>query len=146
MTSQVHVGYGRDVAVSANDARAPYVQVADELRALIADGTYAPGARLPSGRDLSELHSVALMTVQKALAMLRDEGVLVTNHGRGTFVAASPPDPTPASSEFVQISRQLGDLRTLLEETAQRLDDRLKALERSAGLEQDPPRSNPKDD
>ena len=50
------------------------VQVADELRAAIGSGRYAPGERLPSHRDLAREYGVALMTMQRALGALADEG------------------------------------------------------------------------
>jgi DNA-binding transcriptional MocR family regulator len=61
-------------------------KVAEELRAL-AD-TRAVGARLPSTRELQQRLGVGPVTVQRALARLVTEGVLVTRPGAGTFVAA----------------------------------------------------------
>jgi GntR family transcriptional regulator len=128
------VGYGREVPVSADDPRPPYVQVADDLREAIAAGRLTPGQRLPSGRELSAQYGVALMTVQKALSFLRDDGVLIAHRGRGTFVATDA-DARPAPSpEYTEISRQLGELRELLEQSAANLDTRLTALEKAAGV------------
>jgi GntR family transcriptional regulator len=129
------------VAVSADDPRPPYLQVAEDLRAQIASGALRPGTRLPSGRELAEQYDVALMTVQKALAMLRDEHVLLTSQGRGTFVtgeANQAPEPSP---EYAEITRQLHELRDLVEQTAERLDERLSALEKSAGITPEAPQS-----
>ncbi len=50
-----------------------------------------PGERLPSTRELSARHRVSPVTVSRALAGLRAEGVLVTRPGSGTYVAARPP-------------------------------------------------------
>lgn len=61
-------------------------KVTDELRSL-AD-TRAVGARLPSTRELQQRLGVGPVTVQRALARLVSEGVLVTRPGAGTFVAA----------------------------------------------------------
>ncbi|OHV47556.1 PLP-dependent aminotransferase family protein [Pseudofrankia sp. BMG5.36] len=61
-------------------------KVTDELRSL-AD-TRAVGARLPSTRDLQHRLGVGPVTVQRALARLVTEGVLVTRPGAGTFVSA----------------------------------------------------------
>jgi DNA-binding GntR family transcriptional regulator len=69
-----------------NDPRAPYVQIADDLRRSIAAGQLRPGDRLRSGRDLARDYGVAPMTVQHALAALRDEGLLISWQGRGVFV------------------------------------------------------------
>lgn len=62
-----------------------YEQVAAIIRARIADGTYAK--RIPSARTLVDEFDLSLPTIQKAMRLLRDEGVVVTRVGRGTFVA-----------------------------------------------------------
>ena len=45
--------------------------------------------KLPSERSIAEEYEVAYTTVRHATAVLRERGVIVTVHGRGTFV--SPP-------------------------------------------------------
>ena len=128
-------GYGLGVAVSADDPRPPYLQVADDLRSSVAAGSLEPGQRLPSGRELSEQYGVALMTVQKALTLLRDQGVLVTHQGRGTFVSTEGAKAAErASPEFAAISQKLSELHDLVEETGRQLDARLTALEKAAGI------------
>ena len=49
-----------------------------------------PGTRLPSVRDLSTEHRASPVTVQRALARVAAEGVVVAYPGRGTFVADQP--------------------------------------------------------
>jgi GntR family transcriptional regulator len=68
-----------------------YVQLADELAALIRDGTYPAGSRLPSEAELAETYEVARPTVRQALARLREQDLIVTLHGRGSVVV--PPSP-----------------------------------------------------
>lgn len=69
-----------------------YVALADHLAARIAAGELRPGARLPSERDLAAEYGVAYMTVRRAAALLRERGLIVTVHGRGTYVA-EPQEP-----------------------------------------------------
>jgi GntR family transcriptional regulator len=64
-----------------------YVVVADYLAAQVADGALKPGQRLPSERQLAESYGVAYMTVRRAMKELRERGVVVSVHGKGTFVA-----------------------------------------------------------
>ena len=64
-----------------------YLQLAAILRDKITSGQLAPRAALPSLRDLADEHDLAVTTVQKALGALKDEGLVVTYPGRGTFVA-----------------------------------------------------------
>ena len=72
--------------VDSNDPRPPYAQITDALREAIRNGELAPGERLPSGRELATRYGVALMTIQRAIATLRDEGLVRSYRGRGTFV------------------------------------------------------------
>jgi len=62
-------------------------QVARVIEADIKAGRCAPDTRLPSEADLSQQYGVARMTVRRAVAQLRDKGLVVTVHGRGSFVA-----------------------------------------------------------
>ena len=63
------------------------VQLAWRLRALIAGGRLLPGDQLPSVRVMAEWPDVNVNTVRAVYARLEDEGLIVTRHGRGTFVA-----------------------------------------------------------
>lgn len=67
-----------------------YVQLANILRTLIADGSLAPGRPIPSKKHLRETYGVSGETVDKAIAILRGEGLVVTVHGRGIFVSQLP--------------------------------------------------------
>lgn len=64
-----------------------YEQVADEIRAGITNGTYQPGSRLPSERDLAQRLKVSRPAVREAIGALQNEGMVVTRHGSGTYVA-----------------------------------------------------------
>jgi GntR family transcriptional regulator len=64
---------------------APWRQLAALLRERIESGELAPGARLPSITSLAQEYDLAVTTVQKAVAALKDEGLIVTSP-MGTFV------------------------------------------------------------
>lgn len=66
--------------------RALYLQLADVLREDIAAGRLAPGARLPSETDLIDTHDVSRGTAREAIGILRREGLVLVEHGRGAFV------------------------------------------------------------
>jgi GntR family transcriptional regulator len=70
-----------------------YVLVAEDIAARIASGELAPGTRLRSEHDLAAHYGRAYGTIRKAMALLRDRGLIETKHGRGTYVTASPPPP-----------------------------------------------------
>ncbi len=87
------------MTVSRDDDRAPYVQVADALREEILSGKLRPGQKLPSARQLSERFEVAVMTASSGVRVLRDEGLVYSTHGRGTFVRKAEPSEGEASTE-----------------------------------------------
>lgn len=70
-------------------------QVVRQILDLIAAGTWPPGRRIPSEADLAYSFQVARVTVRKGLAWLVEQGVVVAQQGRGTFVASDLPDPLP---------------------------------------------------
>ncbi len=63
-----------------------YIQLADIVRARIESGELAPRRPVPSKRSLMQEYSVAGGTVDKAIAILRDEGLVRTVIGRGIYV------------------------------------------------------------
>jgi GntR family transcriptional regulator len=64
-----------------------YIQLRDALLSAIEDGYWKPGSKLPSEMDISRSAPFSLGTVQKALRMLTDHGVIERRHGHGTFVS-----------------------------------------------------------
>ncbi|MEM8788757.1 MAG: phosphonate metabolism transcriptional regulator PhnF [Pseudomonadota bacterium] len=69
-----------------------WLSIAAELRDAIAQGQYAPGARLPTEAALAGRFGVNRHTVRHALAKLRDDGLVHTRRGAGAFVLARPLD------------------------------------------------------
>src|SRR5215475_2418920 len=74
------------MSLDMDNPLAPYLQVADAIRAEIDAGAIAPGDRLDSVSELATRYGVAKMTVQKALGVLRAQGLVMSWQGRGTFV------------------------------------------------------------
>jgi DNA-binding GntR family transcriptional regulator len=64
----------------------PSRQLAALIRAQIDAGQLAPGERIPSILVLAETHGISPVTVRKGLSILKDEGLLFTVNGYGTFV------------------------------------------------------------
>lgn len=82
----------------------PYLRIAGHFRSLIDNGELAPGARLPTLREIASSFSVARPTADKALRLLRSEG-LVTTAGRGGTMVAS--DVAPATM-VIAVQEPLG--------------------------------------
>ena len=76
------------------------VQVAWRLRAQIASGKLAPGDQLPSVRELALAAGVNANTARAIYGRLEADGLLITKHGLGTFVA----EGTRSSSEVERIA------------------------------------------
>lgn len=115
--------------------------VADQIRNWIAAGKLVPGSKVPTERELGEMYQVSRIVVREAISRLRHEGLVVSQQGKGVFVAS------PEDSRFLQISeqslstpedyRKLYELRLVLETGAaalaakHRTDDDLVALEKA---------------
>ena len=63
-----------------------YAQLVNILRQSMAAGILRPGDQLPSEAQLCERYGVSPMTVRRAINMLVDQGVVIAEQGRGTFV------------------------------------------------------------
>jgi GntR family transcriptional regulator len=61
-----------------------YLQVADDLERRISEGEIE--VKLPSERDLAEDYGVAYTTIRRAMEVLRERRLIITRHGRGTFI------------------------------------------------------------
>lgn len=66
-------------------------QITDELRRSIDDGTYGPGALLPSEPELAARYGVSRQTARSALKALEQEGLVVVLSTRGRTVRNRPP-------------------------------------------------------
>jgi len=75
--------------VDPQSATPVYVQVADILRARIQSGRLLPDRPVPSEAQLQQEFGVARGTARKAIALLREQGLVVTVKGRGSHVTPS---------------------------------------------------------
>lgn len=64
-----------------------YRQVAATIRERIDGGVYPAGTLIPSERDLGAEFGISRVTVRQAIGLLRTQGVVVVEHGRGVFAA-----------------------------------------------------------
>ena len=74
---------------SARIPRNPYEKLAAELRAAIQSGDLPPGTPLPTTQELAATHAVSAGTVNRAVAILKSEGIVTAARGhRATVVGA----------------------------------------------------------
>lgn len=71
--------------------RPAYASIADDLRAQILDGALSSGDQLPSEPGLMTDYGVSRIVVRQALDVLRGEGLIVKQQGKGSFVRAQHP-------------------------------------------------------
>lgn len=64
-----------------------YLQLADKIREAIAAGEYESRQAIPSLKQLQGETGLAMGTIQRAIQILEDEGLVYTVSGRGTFVS-----------------------------------------------------------
>jgi DNA-binding GntR family transcriptional regulator len=82
-----------------------YLQLVRILQEQITSGELRPGDRLPSESQLCKHHDVSPMTVRRAINILVDQGVVLAEQGKGTFVK---------SMQFWTSSFNLGELYNIL--------------------------------
>jgi GntR family transcriptional regulator len=85
--------------ISQSDGRPMYLQIMEQIKQKIAVGEWAPGEEIPSIRALAIALRVSVITVKRAYLELEREGVIHTQHGKGSFVA---PDPGLGARLFAQ--------------------------------------------
>ena len=97
---------------------AAYRQLAAILRDRIRNGALPPGRRMPSEKDLHDEFGLARETVRRALAVLRQEGLIEIRQGHGTFVVDTPPTvqlhpgDSVTSSAGLTVTRESGEVET----------------------------------
>ena len=78
------------IYISQSDARPMYLQIMEQIKQRVAVGDWPRGQEIPSIRQLAVELRVSVITVKRAYLELEREGVIVTQHGKGSTVAADP--------------------------------------------------------
>lgn len=75
-------------------------EIAADLRSRIDAGEFAPGAKLPSTRQLSEHYSISGQAIARVVSQLKSDGVVEGRQGAGVFVRQWTPLVYRPQSEF----------------------------------------------
>jgi GntR family transcriptional regulator len=78
------------MTLSQTDKRPMYLQIMEQIKQRIAVGDWAEGQPIPSIRQLAVDLQVSVITVKRAYYELEREGIIVTQHGKGSRVASTP--------------------------------------------------------
>ena len=118
-------------SLSVQDTGVPiYLQLRDQILALIGRGVLKPGTQVPTMRQVAVALRIDLNTVQRAYAELERDGVLSKLRGVGTFVTEAPPPPRNSRKQIQDFAfRVAGEARG----AGIALDDLAEALTRLAG-------------
>lgn len=93
-----------------------YQGIADQITAMIDQGVFPPGTRLPGERELAERFGVSRVTIREAEIALQAIGRIVIKTGSGVYVTEGKTrsgDEPPAVSAF-----ELTEARSLFESEA----------------------------
>jgi GntR family transcriptional regulator len=104
-----------DIRIDKNSRVPIYDQIKEQIKGLIQAGQIRTGDQLPTIRELSVDLSVNFNTVGLSYRDLANEGVIVTERGKGTFVAS-----TPGAQEMLKIRRD--KLKNLIEAVVRETD------------------------
>jgi len=63
-----------------------YIQITDIVKGKIVSGTYLPGSKMPSIRDMALEYDVTPNTIQRALQILEQDGLICTERTNGKYV------------------------------------------------------------
>ena len=116
-----------DLVISKTDGRPMYLQIMEQIKQKIAVGDWQPGGEIPSIRQLAVALRVSVITVKRAYLELDREGVIVTQHGKGSTVAAAPDlRPRLYDEELAHHLSQVARLGNLLGITPDELASRVR--------------------
>jgi DNA-binding transcriptional regulator YhcF (GntR family) len=106
MTRDAAQSLALDIAID-RDAEIPIgVQLAWALRTRIREGILTPGDRLPGLREVAEATGVNVNTARTVYQRLEQEGLIDSQQGSGTFVAATPRRSSAVSTIAADAARE----------------------------------------
>jgi GntR family transcriptional regulator len=108
--------------------RPVYQQIADSLRGAILSKQLIPGSPLPSESDLMRHFGAARGTIRQAIGVLKGEGLVIVEQGRGTFVPVQAPVRRLSHDRFLRQHRKAGRAAFIVEIEAQGFAPRVDVL------------------
>jgi GntR family transcriptional regulator len=115
------------IVISQSDGRPMYLQIMEQIKQKVAVGEWGPGEEIPSIRMMAVALRVSVITVKRAYMELEREGVILTQHGKGSIVAADPGlAPRLYHREFEEHLEQVVRIGTRLGLTTKEMTVRLR--------------------
>ena len=113
--------------------QAIYLQIADHISERILSGSWKPGERIPSIRELAEAIEVNPNTVMRSYGYLQDLDIIYNQRGIGYFVAEDAYDKTLDLKKRNFIRRELPRIFRTMDLLHLTCDDLKRLRERDAG-------------
>jgi GntR family transcriptional regulator len=105
-----------------NTGRPGYLQIADDLRQQVNDGRLAPGDSLPSIAQLGDQYEVSSGVVKAAISVLRTEGLVIGQQGKGVFVRdQGGPQVSAPVAENSALTKQLAEVLAAVRDLGERV-------------------------
>jgi GntR family transcriptional regulator len=117
----------KSIVISQTDGRPMYLQIMEQIRQRVVLGEWKPGEQIPSIRAMAIALQISVITVKRAYLELEREGVIVTQHGKGSVVASDPDSGSRLyDEELEEHLRQVVRIGTLLGLTEKEIVERLR--------------------
>jgi GntR family transcriptional regulator len=104
-----------ELVISKADGRPMYLQIMEQIKQRVAVGDWPGGREIPSIRELAVSLRVSVITIKRAYLELEREGIIVTQQGKGSFVAPQPDlKPRLREEELTALLDQVARLALLM--------------------------------
>ena len=91
------------LSINQHDNRPIYLQIINQIKEQVGNGTLKPGDELPSVREVADSLGINLHTVRNAYLKLRDQGIINLHLGRRARIAKRLPQRHPNIETDIQI-------------------------------------------
>ena len=116
------------ILLDYRDKRPIYEQIVDKLERLIVGGGLEANYKMPSVRSMAMELSVNPNTIQRAYAMLEQEGYIYTVSGRGSFVAH---ECEGRSGKVAEVTKELEEVLGKAKEVGMTLEATLQVVNKT---------------
>lgn len=111
-----------------------YLQIADYFREQIESGELVPGAEIDSERVIGETFGVSRPTATRAIAQLRQWGLVASRPGLGTFVRDHIAAPPVDRADDDELANRLAHVEHRLAALPSELASQIEQIQRAVGV------------
>lgn len=119
----------QELVLSQADGRPMYAQLIEQIKERVALGDWPAGTKLPSIREMAMALDISAITVKRTYLELERDGAIVTQQGRGSWVAEQA---DPQRLQLDELQRQIDRSVELAQAAGWRLEELLTEVEQRA--------------